>query len=411
MAKKKPGKKNPGTLDGKPLKPVGRQFTKGYIAALCVSFVLLAALVVLAAIVNRPDPDGVLSSARKQNYTHARVLEVVADNAEPDDFRAEGRRLGDQELRIEILSGDYKGTVIEMTNYLSLLFNFDLKAGDRIIVRIELDDAGALQPQLYSRYREGVVYALLIVFAALLIILGGAKGLKALLGLVFTVFCIWFLLIPLMLKGYNTILVTIGVVAAATAASLLILDGFTKKSFSAIVGCVAGVAAAGLCAALVGQVAQVSTFNMGEAEDLIMTATSGGMKIQGLMVCGVLIAALGAVMDVSMTIASSVNELHNLNKGLGFKALMRSGMNIGRDAMGTMANTLILAFAGSSLNMLILMRAYDIPYIQMINSDSILIEIIQSVAGSIGIILTVPFVALISAYVMIQGGKKKGKAG
>ena len=131
----------------------------------------------------------------------------------------------------------------------------------------------------------------------------------------------------------------------------------------------------------------------------MLRASDQGLHISSLLVCGILIAALGAVMDVAMSIASSCHELHALNPELTTRQLFRSGMNIGRDAMGTMANTLILAFAGSALNMLILFQAYDYPFLQIINSDMMSIEILQGIAGSIGIILTVPLVAFISAHV------------
>ena len=115
-----------------------------------------------------------------------------------------------------------------------------------------------------------------------------------------------------------------------------------------------------------------------------------------------LIAALGAVMDTSMNIASAIWELHERSPKLNARELFKSGMNIGRDAMGTMANTLILAFAGSSLNTLILVQVYDIPFTQLINTDFICIEILQSVAGSMGILLTTPLVAAISASIMAR---------
>ena len=136
-----------------------------------------------------------------------------------------------------------------------------------------------------------------------------------------------------------------------------------------------------------------------------MRASDRGLKISGLFVSGILIASLGAVMDVAMSISSACWELRELNPDLPSKALFRSGMNIGQDAMGTMANTLILAFAGSSLNTLLLFQIFDYPMIQIFNADSIAIEIIRGVAGTIGIILTVPLVALLSAEIM--GPKKK----
>ena len=112
-------------------------------------------------------------------------------------------------------------------------------------------------------------------------------------------------------------------------------------------------------------------------------------------------------MDVALGIASAVWELHEQNPALTARQLFRSGLHIGQDAMGTMANTLILAFAGSSLNMLILVQTYEIPFLQLINTDYICIEVIQSIAGAMGILLTVPIVAFISARLMAAQGKRR----
>ena len=191
--------------------------------------------------------------------------------------------------------------------------------------------------------------------------------------------------------------------AVCAAASLILLDGPSRKSLCAILGCVGGVAAAGLFAALVGTLTPMDGFNMSEAENLLLYGAEKGLSIRGLLVCGVLVAALGAVMDVAMSIASAAWELREHNDGLSRRELFRSGMNIGRDAMGTMANTLILAFAYSSFNLLILIQIYDIPFLQLANTDFLCIEMLQSVAGSMGILLTVPLVAAISAYLMAPG--------
>ena len=201
--------------------------------------------------------------------------------------------------------------------------------------------------------------------------------------------------------------------AALTAvASLLMLTGCSRKTLCAALGCVCGVAAAGLFAWAVGKITPISGFNMAEAEDLVLRAYDADLEIRGLLISGILIAALGAVMDVSMSIASACWELREVDPEISAGRLFRSGMNIGRDAMGTMANTLILAFAGASLNTLLLFRVYGYPLIQILNSDSMAVELIQSVAGSVGILLTVPLVALFSARLMRGGGdteKKRGK--
>lgn len=295
-------------------------------------------------------------------------------------------------------SGEYKGEELPAVNYMNAYTNLDLKAGTPIIVRLDYDDQGFPYIAAISNYNRGIVLAgLTVVFIALLVLLGGKRGVGAVLGLAFTVVCIWFFLIPLLRRGAPTILSTVALVAVTASVSLLLLGGFSRKTLCATIGCVGGVAIAGIAAGLAGWLTPLGGFNMGEAEELVLRAADNGLHIRGLFVSGVLIAALGAVMDVAMTITSAVFELHAMNPGADRRALVRSGLNIGRDAMGTMANTLILAFAGSSLNMLILFRVFDYPFLQVINSDLMALEVIQGLAGSIGIILTVPLVALLSA--------------
>ncbi len=375
---------------------------RGIIIRVLVLILFLGIFITAAVIINRPDPTDVPSSASRFVFVPARVTDVLYDDAEPDYVRSEGRRLGKQELKIEILGGVHKGEILQLTNYLSALANVDVHTGDRIIVRIDTNEKGILYAVMYNYDRSMVLGVFILVFMLLLVAIGGKKGAKALLGLIFTLVCIWFILMPLMMRGFNSILITSVIAVVTTTVSLLLLDGFTRKAVSAVLGCTAGVAAAGIIAALVGYLTPFNGFNMSDAESLILNVTDKGMKISGLLVSGVLIAALGAVMDVAMSIASSVNELYTLNHDLSLGKLFVSGMNIGRDAMGTMANTLILAFVGSSLNTLILTRAYDIPFIQLINSDYIGVEVIQGVAGSIGIILTVPLVAFISSWLMTR---------
>ena len=360
----------------------------------------LVLLLVLAGLwLNRPDGSAPTASSQLV-FVPAKVTAVLSDNAQPDYENGEGRRIGTQELEIRILSGRHKDEILPLTNYMSALFNVDVQAGDRVIVRLITQEDGSYYASMFN-YDRGLVMGLaLLVFCAVLVALGGWKGLRALLGLVFTLAVIWFLLIPGLIRGWPGIPLTIAAAAVTAAASLILLDGLTRKSLCAVLGCVGGVAAAGLCAGIVGVLTPLNGFNMSEAENLILYGAEKGLSISGLLVCGVLIAALGAVMDVAMSIASAVWELRERSPQLSARELFRSGMNIGRDAMGTMANTLILAFAGSSLNLLILVQVYDIPFLQLVNTDFICIEVLQSVAGSMGILLTVPLVAGISARLM-----------
>lgn len=374
---------------------------------LCALFLVLFCAVVAA--LNRPNPNAVPTSASLLQYASAEVLSISEDKASPDGW-TEGRRVGSQQLRVQIRSGPLKGRVMDVTNYIDAYSGVDAHAGSRLIVHITTDDNGNPRISNISSFdRRVVTGALVLFFAAALVGIGGKKGLKALLGLLFTLVCIWFVLIPLITRGASPILTTVGVVIVTAAVSLLLLDGLTQKALCALLGCVAGVVVAGIAAALVGHLAGLNGFNMSEAEGLVLVASDEGLRISGLLVCGVLIASLGAVMDVAMSIASTCQELRELNSELTARQLFASGMNVGRDTMGTMANTLILAFAGSALNMLILFRTYNYPMMQLMNGDYVTIEVLQGLSGSIGIIFTVPFVAGISAY-LLSANEKKGKA-
>lgn len=368
---------------------------------------VLAVLAGIAVWLNRTDEDETASDASRMVYASAEVTAVLSDNAQEDFQNAEGRHVGDQELEIRILSGDHKDEIMTVTNYMSALFNVDVGQGDRIIVRIMTDEEGSYYASVFNYDRGIVLGVFLLIFFALLAVLGGKKGVGALAGLLLTLGCIWFILIPCLIRGVPAIPVTIGVSAVAAAAGLIFLNGYSKKTLCAVCGCVGGVLAAGIAAAAVGTLSPMNGFNMQEAENLILYGADKGLKISGLLVCGVLISALGAVMDVALGIASSVWEMREQNPDATAGSLFRSGMQIGRDAMGTMANTLILAFAGSSLNMLILVQTYDIPFLQLINTDSIALEVVQSVAGSFGILLTVPLVAFVSARLMVHGRNRR----
>ena len=405
--KKKPAAENKTSRPASLLGAIRAGAAPGRILRLGVTLALLAALAAAAVLLARPMPGDVPTAASRRVFVPARVTAVLSDNAGADDW-SEGRRMGSQVLEVELLGGEHTGTRLTGTNHMSAYINIDAKEGTGVILRLDYEEDGTP----FVNYDRGLVLGgLVLVFAALLIIIGGKKGLMALLGLVFTLVCLWFLLIPLIMRGVPPIPAAIAIAALTATVSLLLLTGFTRKTLCAALGCVGGVAAAGLFAAVTGTLTPLGGFNMSEAEELVIRAADHGMTISGLLVAGILISSLGAVMDVAMSIASSCNELYELNPKLTAGQLFRSGMNIGRDAMGTMANTLILAFAGSALNMLILFRAYDYPLLQVLNSDLMAIEILQGVAGSIGIILTVPLVAALSANILkFSGARTRSKA-
>jgi uncharacterized membrane protein len=248
--------------------------------------------------------------------------------------------------------------------------------------------------------RESVLYVLALVFAAALAAFGRMKGVKAFLSLSFTLICVIFLFIPMLLKGVEPILAAVVIVVLSTSVTMLALNGFSRKTLAAAGGCVICTFLAGGVALLTGALAHISSYTTAEAEQLIFIAQSTRLHLHDILFAGIIIASSGAVMDTSISISSSMVEMHELNPKLPVSALLRSGLNIGRDIMGTMANTLILAFTGSSINTILVIFMYQMPYLRIINMNSLVVEILSGLSGSIGLVLSVPVTALLTARLM-----------
>ena len=362
-----------------------------------ISVVLFVGLSIgVIAYANADKPTYTITEDSGVEFETARVLSVLEDNTAVDE-ETENVKKGDTTLEVELLTGRYKGDVCKVTNYYSALYNVDVSKGDRVSVRIDTTGEHEYSVSIYNYDRVPLIIGLVIVFAIVLIALGGKQGLKAFLGLVYTVLVIVFVLLPLTLKGVAPIPLTIAIVFITSAVCYLLIGGLQKKTIAAALGSLAGVLIAALLGAMAAHIGGVTTFQMDEAEALLLVKSSYPIQLRGLFISSILIAAIGAVMDIAMSISSAIGEVHEANAKLGFKELFAAGMNIGRDAMGTMANTLVLAYVGGSLNMMVLIYSYGVSFIQLVNTDFVAIEMIRAIAGSIGIIGTVPCVSAIAA--------------
>lgn len=368
--------------------------------------IALAAITFLAVIffANKDRPVYRSSNTAGTDYEVGKVIRVVEDNKTVDE-KMDGIWRGSMVLEVEILSGKYKGDTAIVENYFSSLYNVRVSEGDKVSIRIDTTGEGEYQVSVYNYYRVPQIIICVVVFAALLVIIGGKKGAKSIAGLAFTIVCILWILLPLSLKGFPPLLVTIVLILICNFFTFYILDGIQMKTTIAAVGSMLGVLSGAIFALLAQMAMSVTTYQMDEAETLLLITSTTDLQVKDLFLCGILISCMGAVMDVSMSICSAIAEIHQVQPSLGTGKLFKSGMNIGRDAMGTMANTLILALAGNSLNMMIMIYSYDVSFQQLMNTDFIGIEIIQCIAGSVGIVFTVPLVAFLSAAVF--GRKKK----
>lgn len=334
------------------------------------------------------------------SYVKAVVNEIIEDNIQED-----GSRIGYQKVKLKVLSGNLKGQIVDGTSFAGYLYGADCTVGMKVIASISKyeDNTSA---SVYSYDRSNIIYMFVGLFLLLLWVIGGKKGFKSAIGLVFTFICIIYLFLPMLYKGYSPFLSAVISIILITIVSLYLIDGITKKSISAMIGTIIGVIIAGICAAGFGYIAKISGYNVSEVEELVFVANNTDLKVGGILFAAILIASLGAVMDVSMSIASTLTEIHSHNKNITKIELFKSGINVGRDMMGTMSNTLILAFTGGSINTLILNYAYALRYNQIINMYQIGIEIMQGVSGSIAIILAVPLVSIISSYLLTYKRKQ-----
>lgn len=339
-------------------------------------------------------------------YETAQVLEVLEDNTQvnPD---VEDTLVGTQKLSLEITSGRYIADQVEVTNYLSPYFSIPAEEGMTLSVRIITTGDNEYEVSVYNYERTPWLLIFVGIFLLVLIVVGGRQGISAVFGLLFTMGGVVFVLLPLLVqRGWPPVPTTLLIVALTSVVSFIFIGGLHTKSMVAALGSFGGVLLAGLFAFLAGRIVHISGLNMDEAESLLLTAADGGLKVRGLLICGILIAAEGAIMDISMSVASAVDEVHAVDPARSAKELFRSGMNIGRDAMGTMANTLVLAFAGTGLNTMLLIYAYDASFEQLMNAEFLSMELIRAIAGSLGMILAVPLVAFLSANIL----KKKQTA-
>lgn len=301
-----------------------------------------------------------------------------------------------QEVKVEITNGEFKGETIITKNYLmnNPVYDINLSKGDRVIVGLELENGSLKNVYVESFIRDIYLYILIIVFILLLITIGKMKGLKSVITLTLTLFLVLKVLIPGILRGYNPIILGILISLIVTITTLFIISGVNAKSIGAIIGVLGGLIASASIAFLVGNQINLTGLSQGEAQMVMYIPSEQDLNIQGLLFTGIIIGALGAIMDVGISISSAMKEIKLAKPDIHPKQLIESGLNVGKDIMGTMSNTLILAYTGGAINLLILFNSYDVPFNSIINSELIATEILRALSGSIGLILTVPITAL-----------------
>ena len=302
-------------------------------------------------------------------------------------------------FKAELLAGPDTGETVQVgqvinTNYYPV--QEDVEPGDKILI-YEQDYAINTPWTMLEYHRSDAIIILAIAFVIAVLVFGRLKGLNTIISLAFTCLAVFAVLLPAIISGQNIYWWSIIVCLYIIIMTMLFINGADKKSFAAGFGCFSGVAIAGLLTLIMDKALKLTGMVSDNTLYLQMLDTPNPIDLKGIVFAAILVGALGAIMDVAMDIASSLNEIRRNFPEVSRKNLIRSGFNIGRDVMGTMANTLVLAYIGSSLCTTLLLVAYNVSAIELFNMELIIVELLQALVGSIGILLSIPLTTFICA--------------
>lgn len=354
------------------------------------------------------------SGASMEKPIKARVTQVL-DRAE------EAYNLGGEtgvssvtvSFQAVILTGWQKGLSVYGQQTLDGIMpvnNKEVEAGDKVLI-FPSDPSSATSVWMFWDYvRTDTLLALGAVFAGLLLLFGRGKGVNTLISLAFTVLAVFTVFVPSILTGHNAYFSSVVICMFAIGVTLLIVCGATRKGLVTGVGCVCGVLVSGGLTLLMDRVLGLTGLLDEESAFLLYMDTPSPIDLNSIIFAAIVIGALGAIMDVAMDISSALSELCQHLEKPSFGQMMRSGLQIGRDIMGTMANTLVLAYIGGSLSTVLLLVAYNNSLLGLLNKEMIVVEVLQALVGSLGILCTIPLTSLAAAFFYTRVGKG-GQAG
>ena len=330
-------------------------------------------------------------------YETGRVLEILSDSCEPD-AEADGAYRGDQSLLVAVTSGQYRGQTLLTSNAVGPLYGEPAASGDHVTLLISTYADGSHNATVYEHDRSIAIGLILAAFLLVTVLVGGKTGAKSILGLAMTVAVLVLLLIPLLLKGWPTVWTVFLLCSYIAVVCFVILGGVNRKILCACLGTIAGMALATVFGLGAQALAHVNGLRISDVEPLLQLRQTGTpIGLRGLLVGGIIISSLGAVMDVAMSISSALSELKAVNPEMTLGELWKSGRNIGRDMVGTMTNTLILAFLGSGFTLMIYLYSLDLPWRELMSSSYLALEVVSGVSSAIGVILAVPVTTVVGA--------------
>ena len=312
-------------------------------------------------------------------------------------------------FQAKFLNGPNKGQTISALQPLSAAAASIriVEPGDKILLLHQSGSApGEFGWHYIEHIRSNAVLYLALAFAAALLLFGRMKGLNILLSLVFTLIAIFAILLPAILSGKNIYYWSLLISLFIVVMTLLLTNGANAKSFATILGCLGGIMVAGLLMLLMDKLIHLTGIINEDSIYLLYLKTKNPIDLKAIVFASVIIGAIGAIMDIAMDISASLHEIKSQLKQADAKTLMHSGMTIGRDILGTMANTLVLAYIGSSLSVVLLLMAYNQSLIHLLNRELVIVEMLQMLIGSFGILSSIPLTSYICSKLYTKTKKR-----
>lgn len=322
-------------------------------------------------------------------------IEYVDTNENPEISQTK------QTAEIKLTKGALKGNLIKIDNILTgnPYYDINLKKGSKVILHVE-DEGDGLVFSVEDIHRCGVLVWLSLLFCGLLIYVGKMKGFYSLFSIAITCILIFYCLSPMILMGINPVFGALLISLLSTALTMYLVGGFNRKSTSAVFGCLLSLITAAVLSFITVKIAALNGFN--NENTMFLYSAHPELDFVALVIATMILATLGAVMDVAMSISSTINEIYSVDNTKTVGELFKSGMNVGRDIIGTMANTLILVYLGGSLPLLLLASNIDLQ--KFINLNQVVTEISSAIIGSSAIVICVPLTALVASR-LVQGKK------
>lgn len=351
-------------------------------------------------------------STLDSEYTKAKVTKILDIK---ETVAQAGSTEADKDITVtfeaKIISKENKGKVIEteqIISYPNAENAVELEVGDRILILDAYeDDDGNIVWKYVDRERITPVILLGVIFILLLIIFGKTKGINTILALCFIVLSIFAVFIPSILAGFNIYLMAIITCIFIVLSTSIIVYGINEKSIATVLGCLGGMLISLLLLVIMDSIIHLSGYTSEESMFLMLLDLDNPINLKAIVFASIIIGAIGAIMDISIDIASSLREISYKIKNPTFKEIVKSGITIGQDIIATMTNTLVLAYIGSCLSSVVLIVAYDTSLINLFNKEAIIVEILQALIGSLGLLFTIPFTSVICGIMYSHRGIKK----